>query len=114
MLKTIEAVYDGKAFLPEEPFDLEANTRVQLVKERYRFGAIRLLAALEADPDIEIVPLTRDLYARAFVLFRGRLDKEWGLTDCVSFVVMHDRGLTQALTPDAHFKQAGFQTLLLE
>lgn len=85
-----------------------------LSKERYRLGAIRLLAALESDPNIEIVPLTHDLYARAFRLFRERLDKEWGLTDCVSFVVMRDRGLSQALTPDIHFRQAGFRALLLE
>lgn len=85
-----------------------------LSKERYRAGAIRLLVALETDPNIEVVPLTHDLYTRAFRLFRERLDKEWGLTDCVSFVVMRDRGLSQALTPDAHFKQAGFQALLLE
>jgi predicted nucleic acid-binding protein len=85
-----------------------------LSKERYRAGAIRLLTALETDRNIEIVPLTPELYTRAFRLFRERPDKEWGLTDCVSFVVMHDRRLSQALTADAHFKQAGFRALLLE
>ena len=85
-----------------------------LSKERYRLGAIRLLTALEADPAVEVVPLTHDLYSRAFHLFRERLDKEWGMTDCISFVVMRDRGLSQALTPDAHFRQAGFRALLLE
>ena len=42
------------------------------------------------------------------------LIKEWGLTDCVSFLVMQDRGLTDALTTDEHFQQAGFRALLRE
>ena len=47
-------------------------------------------------------------------LYRARPDKEWGLTDCVSFTVMTDRGLTEALTTDDHFRQAGFRALLLD
>jgi predicted nucleic acid-binding protein len=39
-------------------------------------------------------------------------DKEWGLTDCISFVVMQEQGLTDALTADHHFEQAGFTILL--
>jgi predicted nucleic acid-binding protein len=61
-----------------------------------------------------IVPLSEDLYARAFRLYRERADKEWGLTDCVSFVVMQDRKISEALTTDEHFQQAGFCALLLE
>lgn len=53
-----------------------------------------------------------DLIERAFALYRARPDKEWGLTDCVSFVVMNDGGLTEALTSDEHFRQAGFNALL--
>jgi hypothetical protein len=67
---------------------------------------------LEADPNVEIVAMTDDLYDRAFQLYRNRPDKEWGLTDCVSFIVMQDRGLTAALTPDKHIQQAGYRTLL--
>ncbi|MDP7134637.1 MAG: PIN domain-containing protein, partial [Planctomycetota bacterium] len=43
-----------------------------------------------------------------------RLDKGWSLTDCVSFVVMQERGLVDALTTDLHFQQAGFRALLLQ
>jgi predicted nucleic acid-binding protein len=46
--------------------------------------------------------------------YSQRLDKEWGLTDCVSFIVMQDRKITEALTTDEHFEQAGFRALLLE
>ncbi len=47
-------------------------------------------------------------------LYRERPDKEWGLTDCVSFVVMRERGLTEALTTDDHFRQTGYRALLLD
>ncbi|MFM6264927.1 MAG: PIN domain-containing protein, partial [Dolichospermum sp.] len=41
-----------------------------------------------------------------------REDKEWGLVDCISFIVMQDRGISDALTTDIHFQQAGFRALL--
>jgi len=40
--------------------------------------------------------------------------KEWGLTDCVSFTVMRDRGIVEGLTADEHYRQAGLRALLLE
>lgn len=83
-----------------------------LARLRYRQAAIELLDALENDPAVEIVPVTEQMYERAFRLYRERPDKEWGLTDCLSFVVMEDRTLTEALTADDHFRQAGFRTLL--
>jgi hypothetical protein len=49
---------------------------------------------------------------RGLDLFAGRSDKNWSLTDCISFVVMQDEGLTEALTGDSHFEQAGFKALL--
>src|SRR5712691_7102664 len=85
-----------------------------LSKPRYRQAAVQLLAALEADPKVEIEPLSESLYARAIQFYRERPDKEWGLTDCVSFLVMQDRGLIEALTTDEHFQQAGFRALLRE
>lgn len=85
-----------------------------LSKRRYRAAAVSLLSSLEIDPSIEIIPVSSELYAEAFDLYRGRLDKEWGLIDCVSFVVMKSRGITEALTADEHFEQAGFRALLRE
>ena len=85
-----------------------------LAKQRCRADAIVLLEALEEDSNVEIVTLTEELYARAFALYRARLDKEWGLIDCVSFTVMQEREITAALTTDDHFRQAGFRVLLRE
>ncbi len=84
-----------------------------LAKERYRKGAVNLINSLEADPDITIVPITEDLYNKALKLYKMRVDKEWGITDCISFIVMEEYGLTEALTADKHFQQAGFHALLL-
>lgn len=81
---------------------------------RYRRAAIALLDALEGDPSVTIVPLTEQYYERSVHLYRERPDKEWGLTDCLSFVVMEDLRLTEALTADGHFRQAGFRALLRE
>jgi uncharacterized protein len=83
-----------------------------LSKQRYRAAAIELLESLETDPSIEVVLFTDRLYKLAFNLFKQRKDKEWGLVDCVSFIVMQDRGITDVLTADAHFQQAGFRALL--
>jgi predicted nucleic acid-binding protein len=83
-----------------------------LSKLRYRAAAVELLTSLESDPSVQIVPLTDDHWDRDLELFRSRPDKEWGTTDCLSFVVMHDFGIRQALTPDDHFAQAGYQTLM--
>jgi uncharacterized protein len=83
-----------------------------LAKESHRSAAVDLLESLEEDPDVTIVPLSEELCSRAFTLYRERMDKEWGLTDCISFVVMRDNGLNSALTTDRHFQQAGFQALM--
>lgn len=85
-----------------------------LAKQRYRLAAFRLLVALETDPTVQVVPLTEQLYLRALQLYSDREDKEWGLTDCISFVVMDDEGISEELTTDHHFRQVGFTALLLE
>jgi predicted nucleic acid-binding protein len=63
-------------------------------------------------PDITIVPADHLLLAQGFALYAQRADKEWSLTDCISFVLMQREGLTEALTGDHHFEQAGFVALL--
>ena len=73
---------------------------------------IRLLDLLREQPDVEIVSSTSDLFRRGTDFFSARPDKEWSLTDCISFVVMNERGISDALTSDHHFEQAGFRILL--
>ena len=73
---------------------------------------IRLHEALSTDPSVTIVPADAALFADGLALYAQRPDKEWSLTDCISFVVMQRHGLTEALTGDHHFEQAGFTALL--
>jgi predicted nucleic acid-binding protein len=84
-----------------------------LSKRRNRASGVKILAWIEADPTIENVTISADLYAKAFDLYSARSDKDRGLIDCVSFVVMDERGIAEALTADQHFEQAGFRALLL-
>jgi len=81
---------------------------------RYRTQAADAIAIIRASSLVDVVPASTELFARALDLYRQRGDKEWGLTDCASFVVMSERRLTAALTTDQHFPQAGFRALLLE
>ncbi len=85
-----------------------------LSKRHLRRGAVAVVDGFSHDPTVDIVPLTPDLFDQGFALFGERPDKEWGLVDCVSFAVMRERGLGDALTADIHFRQAGFRALLLE
>ena len=64
------------------------------------------------DPRGTVIAATQELFDRGVALYHGRLDKEWSLTDCISFVIMHDYGIHEALTADHHFEQAGFIALL--
>jgi uncharacterized protein len=77
-----------------------------------RQAFVQFCRALRADPRVEIVPASDGLLDRGLALYAARADKEWSLTDCISFVVMQDRGITEALTGDHHFEQAGFVALL--
>ena len=77
-----------------------------------RQAYLRLAALLEADPNVHIVPPSEALFRKGASLYAARPDKSWSLTDCISFVVMDDLGLAEALTADHHFEQAGFVALL--
>jgi len=61
---------------------------------------------------VEVVYIDPTLDAEAWALFKARQDKEWSLVDCASFAIMQRRGITESLTTDHHFEQAGFVRLL--
>lgn len=67
---------------------------------------------LRGHPNTTIISASSELVERGFDLFARRPDKEWSLTDCISFVVMNEHGVTEALTSDDDFEQAGFKTHL--
>ncbi len=71
-----------------------------------------LMDDLRSDPKTHLVPAGAKLFDDGLRLYAARLDKDWSLTDCISFVVTGEYGLTEALTGDHHFQQAGFNALL--
>ena len=89
---------------------LELGDALRHGHDRVVFSA--LLDDLARDPDTVVIPADQTLFDKALELFHARPDKEWSLTDCTSFVVMQEQGLTEALTSDHHFEQAGFTALL--
>lgn len=96
MSMTIQATFDGQVFRPDQPPALPPNTRVEITIK----------------PVDEHQPPAQS--KSSFELYRNRPDKEWGMTDYISFVIMQERGISDALTADDHFRQAGFRALLLE
>lgn len=83
-----------------------------LSRFRVRHLAQQVIASVQDDDTFEIVPASTDLFTQALHLFQSRPDKEWGMTDCSSFIVMQQMDLYAALTADHHFEQAGFLSLL--
>lgn len=77
----------------------------------YKQQATELIEQFLAADEVEVVSLTPQLFRQALGLYKMYQDKEWGLVDCVSFIVMWQTGVSQVLTFDRHFVQAGFQVL---
>ena len=74
--------------------------------------AIALMEKIEEAENLdvlEVIHVSEALITRGWDLFQRRPDKDWSLTDCISFVAMKDRGITKAFTTDHHFEQAGFE-----
>ena len=81
-----------------------------LCSAKFRMNAIDLVDAFRRSEQVTVIPT--DQFEQALGLYRDRPDKEWSLTDCVSFILMSERGISQAFTSDRHFEQAGFVKLL--
>jgi predicted nucleic acid-binding protein len=79
-----------------------------------RSRAARFLRGFQSEPFVEVILPTHEQFDRALDRYEQRPDKEWSLTDCISFLVMEDRGIFDALTADHHFEQAGFRALMRE
>ncbi len=111
----------AKTFLPRLHKASEVwITEAVLVEVCNAFSAINRAAPIQfveycySTDNIQVVTIDTSLLKRAITLYKNRSDKTWGLTDCISFVVMDEQGLKEAVTADKHFIQAGYRALLLE
>ncbi len=83
-----------------------------LADTRNRGLARQLYEDLKSNPLDQVIPPTSELFELGLDLYNKRPDKNWSLTDCISFIVMQEQGISEALTADRHFQQAGFVALL--
>jgi predicted nucleic acid-binding protein len=111
----------AKTFLPRVRTAVEVwITEAILVEVGNALGAINRQAATRfirqcyRTENMRVVTVNTSLLNQALNLYETRADKNWGLTDCISFVVMTEQDLVLAVTADHHFTQAGFRALLLE
>ena len=77
---------------------------------RMQFGPF--VAEVRNDARFAIRDAGHDDFESGLRLYHDRQDKQWSMTDCISFKLMEREGLTDALTSDHHFEQAGFHILL--
>jgi predicted nucleic acid-binding protein len=108
------AIETSKA--PDQPFVTTEFVLLELAdalsKPPLREEMKAVYVLIENSSSFRVVAASSELLKRGLALYQGRPDKEWQLTDCISFVVMEDQRITDALTGDRHFEQAGFKALL--
>ena len=77
------------------------------------FQQVRIMETIKTTPWVSVIHVDPMLDEEAWALWKRREDKNWSLVDCASFAVMQRRAITEALTTDHHFEQAGFRRLLV-
>ena len=78
----------------------------------FKKQAIEIISYFIESEEVEIFRHSSQIFDKAFALYKKYDDKEWSLVDCISFIVMRERGIKQALTFDRHFDQAGFVAIM--
>jgi predicted nucleic acid-binding protein len=73
---------------------------------------IPLVRDIPTDSRFEVVPAEHRQFEAGCILFDSRTDKEWSIIDCISMVLLKERGLTEVITCDHHFEQAGYSILM--
>lgn len=111
-LLSAELARSGTRVFTTQAIILESGNA--FARARYRSSAVSIISGLREEPNTTIIPVSNQLIERAFELFSSRMDKQWGLVDCISFTVMREKRIEAALTADEHFVQAGFRALLRE
>lgn len=77
-----------------------------------RKTAVKMVRAILSNPNVRVVPQSRDSFLAGLKKYSERQDKDYSLTDCISMNVMEEQGINEVLTKDHHFKQEGFVVLI--
>lgn len=97
--------FEGQQILITDAILLEIGNALA---RGFKRQAIEIISHFIESEEVEIVLHNAQIFEKAFSLYKKYDDKEWSLVDCISFVVMRERGIKHALTFDNHFQQAGF------
>ena len=100
--------FDGQPLIITDAVLLEVGNALS---RNFKESAADVITDFLTSDEVEVVNLNAALFQKALELYRTHTDKTWGLTDCVSFIVMRERGIADALTHDKDFRQAGFNPL---
>ena len=112
--KAVVADLESVAVVTTQMALAEALNHLSREGGQLRSLAVQMVRELEDNPDVEIIPQTDSQFRAAVQVYAARNDQSWSLTDCASFTVMEERGITEALAYDRDFEQAGFIALLRE
>jgi predicted nucleic acid-binding protein len=104
--------YESNNRLVTHSYVLAEFVALSEARKKHRIEMLTFLSKLLQDSQIQIIWVDESLTTRSLQLLRSRTDKVWSLCDAVSFVVMQDMDLIDALTTDRDFEQAGFVRLL--
>jgi predicted nucleic acid-binding protein len=109
---SISREYDPSRIVTSEMVLAEFLNSFSDYGPRLRQAAAKAVLSLRETSQVVIVPQSSLLFEKALKRYRDMADKSWSLTDCASFLIMEEEGVTGALSYDRHFAQAGFQALL--
>ena len=107
-----QACDDGKTIVTTNYVLAELTALLTSPLRMPRHQQIQYLTDIRTASWVEVVLIDSTLDTAAWQLWESRIDKDWSLVDCASFIVMQRRSLREALTTDHHFEQAGFIRLL--
>lgn len=80
--------------------------------EGVRRQGVKMVRAILDNPNVRVLPQSRDSFLRGVDLYARRPDKEYGVTDCISMNAMRSESVSEVLTNDYHFAQEGFTLLI--
>lgn len=101
--------FAGKRLITTDAILLEIGNALS---RNFKRESVEIIEDFLTSVDVQVIHLDPALFRKAFDLYKSHSDKSWGLIDCVSFIVMKELGITDALSADRHFEQAGFNILI--
>src|SRR5712691_3724727 len=100
-------IYSGTTNRLTHGYILDELVSLAMTRRVSRAASLNFSQQLLDDANIEVVWVDENLHRSGLDLLFARPDKTYSLCDAVSFVLMSERGETEALTTDRHFEQEG-------